>query len=564
MKITNKKAISLVVLVIIIIVMIMLVGVVVINLANTDIINKSNDLVDSVEIKSEKEIIKQARAIAYGSAYAGRVTVEDYERAFAKVAGAGIVKIEENMDMSVVIFNNSNRYYEVNRSGEITGPITKVTIEYAGDITKRGTCTGSTTNPYQINCIEDLVAFSIMSNGGNTSLGLGSSNFGGKYVMLMRTLDFESLFSYEDHTTTKYGDLNTDGIIEDLRTELTKTDVGCIGFKPITGFYGTFDGQEQMIKNVYMKNTQSSKGLAFFRDGTPTIKNLSISGTIINTAWEAAGIVSIRNRSTIINCKNYADITGYNMVGGISTYCSNSTIKNCYNYGDITITGGTYQYTGAGGISAHMENNGIIQNCVNEGTISGNSNLAGILGVAGSGTILDCVNKGKSTAGIICWAIGDNNFNISIINSYNIGECIHGLVNYFGGANWQSTLEFNIYNSYNLGPVTGAGLVGSMGTICKTITLNIENCYNVGTSSKAILGSIGTNSATTTTINVKNTYYDKAKSTGAGAVTEGIQALNETDIKNSTVFVQTLNNNIGSNTTWKSWKIGSDGYPTFQ
>jgi len=33
-------------------------------------------------------------------------------------------------------------------------------------------------------------------------------------------------------------------------------------------------------------------------------------------------------------------------------------------------------------------------------------------------------------------------------------------------------------------------------------------------------------------------------------------------MKNQT-FVDLLNSNIGTNTEWKKWKVGSNGYPTF-
>ena len=54
------------------------------------------------------------------------------------------------------------------------------------------------------------------------------------------------------------------------------------------------------------------------------------------------------------------------------------------------------------------------------------------------------------------------------------------------------------------------------------------------------------------------------KSTSVGAVTDGITALSEEEIKNNETFIETLNTNIGENTDWKSWKKGEDGYPTFE
>ena len=175
---------------------------------------------------------------------------------------------------------------------------------------------GTEQDPFKIECIEDLVAFSIMTNGGNTELGIKKDDFSNKYVTLERTLNFESEMSYRDSTTTKYGDLNKDGNEEDIKTELTKKDDGCIGFTPIYYFNGTFDGKENTIRNIYMYNNTEGKSLALFNRGSSRVKNLRLSGTITNEVWHALGI-SDEGVIEVSNCINYADITGYNMVAGI-------------------------------------------------------------------------------------------------------------------------------------------------------------------------------------------------------------------------------------------------------
>ena len=47
-------------------------------------------------------------------------------------------------------------------------------------------------------------------------------------------------------------------------------------------------------------------------------------------------------------------------------------------------------------------------------------------------------------------------------------------------------------------------------------------------------------------------------------VSDGITELSESEIKNNISFIETLNNNIGENSEWKRWKMGDDGYPTFE
>lgn len=479
-------------------------------------------------------------------------------------AGNDKTEVIDNGDTLVVKFVDSGRYYEVDNDGNVSEPVEMVIDEYAGDLTKGGRCDGSESKPYEINCIEDLVVFSMMTNGGNSELGINSSNFSGKYVILNRDLDFNSIFSYNDYNSIKYGDLNTDGIVENIKKELTKTDEGCVGFTAISSFAGIFDGKENMIKNIYQKVSNDGGGIALFVKATNVIKNVNLSGTIINTKWHAAGICSLLDcrEISIINCKNYANITGHNMVGGICDIASNANaiISNCKNYGTITKTGASWEYSGVGGIIGFASGNVTIENCINEGEIIGSTN-AGIVGCSNGVNIKKCMNKGKSVAGILGWARSGN---INVINCYNLGECVNGIVDGFSGCNWNSVMELNIKNSYNLGKVTNSGIIGTQGNTAKEITLNIENCYNAGDSSKAILGSISYSERTTTTTNISNTYYDTSKSSSVGAITDGTTGLSESEMKNNNTFEETLNNNIEDNSEWERWKIGENGYPTFE
>ena len=58
-------------------------------------------------------------------------------------------------------------------------------------------------------------------------------------------------------------------------------------------------------------------------------------------------------------------------------------------------------------------------------------------------------------------------------------------------------------------------------------------------------------------------YYIKEPAIKSGSLTSGEATLKtETEIK-SQAFVDLLNSNIGTNTDWKKWKLGNDGYPTF-
>lgn len=404
---------------------------------------------NSTEIASEKETLQQVLIIAKGSSKAGKITVKELQQAINTVTSEGTAMAIESSGTNYIKFEESKRYYEIDGKGNIGEPKEITSEKYAGDITKGGKCDGSEEKPFKITCIEDLVAFSIMTNGGNTELGLASNKFNGKYVELTKTIDFESIFSYDDYTTTKYGDLNTDGIVEDIRTELTKTDEGCIGFTPICGFKGVFDGKENTIENIY-ENSQNSV-CALFKDENVreerfTIQNLKLTGTITSRENAAAGIYArgySYNKTevyTIENCVNYVDVTGKHDVGGIVSACnSGCVISECINYGTITQVGKTGLHTGVGGIVGTSA--ALVKNCINEGevvcsyTASGYAphDNGGIVGsCASGGKIVGCVNKGKTNAGIVRWASRTTD----VINCCNVGECTNGIVR----SDWRTSL----------------------------------------------------------------------------------------------------------------------------
>ena len=117
-----------------------------------------------------------------------------------------------------------------------------VTDPYPGDITRDengNILDGSKTSPYQINCIEDLVAFSNMTNGtgvmfenGTIKEITGSNTFFNQYIVVTRDLNFKSNASYVNSQRTDFGDINENGENETLITELTTGK----GFKPIASY----------------------------------------------------------------------------------------------------------------------------------------------------------------------------------------------------------------------------------------------------------------------------------------------------------------------------------------
>ncbi len=515
-----KKGISLIALIITIIVIIILAVITIFGV--NGVIEKVREAKILQEISNEKEIV--SASVVQAKKEINSFNEETLGKALDNITGVDETDVFADSDNLAVQFKNSERYYLVNKDGVIEGPVYPIEDEYAGDITKNKQYDGSEDKPYQINCIEDLVAFSIMTNGGNSSLGLSSSNFSGKYVELCRTLDFKSMFSYKDYTSKKYGDLNKDTVEDDIRTELTKTDEGCIGFTPIA-FHGIFDGNNYAIKNLYEHVSQYGGMFSIWVGAELSIKNLEVSGEIISEG-SAGGIAmaatlmencisrvninaknsatGINTRGTIIHCQNYGNIevengsyvfgiagggeiedcqnygtiTGNSIVGGIG----GSQVTNCQNYGEIKGT----RYVG--GIRG---DGGTLTNCQNYGKVEGNSAIGGISG--GSSTTINCINYanvyGKGGDGLmygdacIGGIVGSGGREINCINYGDVeqlklekvGWSAGGIIGYANSG--QQTI--NCCNFGNIKGNTAGGIAGDFDWTQNDVT-KVMNCYSVG------------------------------------------------------------------------------------
>ena len=343
----NQLGITMIALIVTIIVLLILAGISIATLnGDSGIIKKSKEAKEQTEISEEKEVVDRATVQAMGNNKKGDLIESELQEQLDKIASSGKTEVTDTGEEFEVLFKESNRCYTVDRDGSILEQQTIEKIEYAGDITKNGQYDGSAEKPYQISCIEDLVAFSNMTKGSGMALQNGKIEdvrqpiyFNNKYVELAKDLNFKSNYSYGDSKRTDFGDLNANGTVETIKEELTKTDEGCTGFTPIgyADMICYFDGKNNTIKNIYMHVLKSEKNeyVALFR-GIGDVKNLRLTGTIINEGWEAAGIACYANK--IENCINYANITGVNHVGGISSdfKMEKSSVYSCINYGNIT------------------------------------------------------------------------------------------------------------------------------------------------------------------------------------------------------------------------------------
>ena len=485
----GQKGITLIALVITIIVLLILAAVSISTLTGENgILTQSEKASENTEIGKEKEIVALAALDSKMNNSQNILEEGEFQSALENYA-KGETEVSSAGEEFIVFFIYTNRFYTVDKNGNVK-EVDNIDIAkdpYPGDYTKNeeGEELEGTTaeKAYEINCVEDLVAVSNQS--------LQGDDFSGKYIKLNRTLNIESILSYNDYENTElFGDYNGDGVTEGIKNELTNQN-GCC-FKPIESFAGTFLGNENEIKNLYINTTNANNSnFAFIKENTGNIEELKISGTL--------------------NYNVNKLMARFTCVGGF-VGLNEGNIKNSTSDIDINIkiaTGSETIY--GGGITGATDEGGLIENCCNTGNINivvqangVDIRVGGIVArVDGTSTVNNCVNKSNTihiegleyllVGGIAC-----DVYNNSVIENCSNQAKIEGITGtgsssriYMGGiisSMNTSTKGIIIDNCYNTGDLYAEGYAPQIGGIIGAPDGNIiSNCYNTGnieTSSK--------------------------------------------------------------------------------
>ena len=393
-----NSGITLVSLVVTIMVLLMLSGIVLYSITSENgIISKAKIAKNQTELNEEKENLDIATINAMQYHKYGNIEKELLLKELEEKFGKDSVEIEKDGDIFIIFLKNSKRYYTISKNGDIAQY--KPYIDNTpGELEGKGT----KDDPFKIESVEDLIVFSQNINNNVT-------RYKNQYIVLSRTLDFESKKSYCNSETTEYNEYL--GIDTEITLIKAMTDKSFKGFKMIgekySFFAGTFDGQGYALKNIYINSNNAS---LFGNVKEATIENLLLTGEIIGGDSIASGFVQNADNASFYNCYNEANITG-TTVGGICVHSSGDiVVRNCYNTGKIS---GKWQ-SGAGGIIAYStDTNGTIdiKNSYNTGEIildNGTSYAAagGIIG-GNSGTlkISNCYSTSKNKSSVYSGAI---------------------------------------------------------------------------------------------------------------------------------------------------------------
>ena len=156
---------------------------------------------------------------------------------------------------------------------------------------------------------------------------------------------------------------------------------------PLKKFYGTFDGQGHVIRNLYINSTSNTLGLISYLQGGASVTGLGITGSVTCTnntrIAQAGGIVGyMYDKASITQCWSAVNVTSNKHAGGIAGYTAGgSIITNCYASGNITTTSKNECYLGGiCGSSFSNTNGATLTNCYSIGDVTGTSGAASYLG----------------------------------------------------------------------------------------------------------------------------------------------------------------------------------------
>lgn len=156
---------------------------------------------------------------------------------------------------------------------------------------------------------------------------------------------------------------------------------------PLKKFYGTFDGQGHVIRNLYINSTSNTLGLISYLQGGASVTGLGITGSVTCTnntrIAQAGGIVGyMYDKASITQCWSAVNVTSNKHAGGIAGYTAGgSIITNCYASGNITTTSKNECYLGGICGSGFSNTNGAtLTNCYSIGNVTGSGGTASYLG----------------------------------------------------------------------------------------------------------------------------------------------------------------------------------------
>lgn len=495
----ENEGITLIALVITIIVLLILAEITIATLTGDNgILTKTNEAKEGTEIAEEKEQIRIAVTQSIAENKSNKLEKQSLQSALNNNVGENKTKVYLDDEDFLIEYIEKNRRYRVNNIGEVKQENSEKNI--IDEIPGKFDGSGTSSDPYVIMSVEDLVQLSKNGSEGNS--------YRGQTIILGKDISFTSELSYVNSETREYNEFL--GVTDDVGLMEALTNTSYNGFMPIKNFSGNFDGKEHWIKNIYINRNYASGLFSSILSGIK-ISNIRISGNIQSTS--AVG-----------------SIVGYLGPNGQTAY-----ITNCINYCNVKRVSGTRE-----------DPSFLVDLCT-----------GGIIGVTKSGTaqqIDRCVNYGKIenddvAGGII--GLNQNELGARIKNCYNYGNIKASRVGGICGRN-----SHYVYNSCNFGKIEGEQ-AGGITAFLGWAATEFYNCYNVGEiigSNNNIGGIVGTSNISDQLLKTNSLYMLNIENQSSLNKSRGtIKTIEELKSKE---FVDKLNSFIENNTD----EIDTTGY----
>ncbi len=180
------------------------------------------------------------------------------------------------------------------------------------------------------------------------------------------------------------------GVTVQLTADL---DLGGTDFTPVPVFQGTFHGNGHTITGLSFSGKGSKVGLFRTLTDSALVEDLTVEGALSpGGTGGQVGLVAGENYGTVQNCTAKGTVSGQEDVGGVvGLNGEGGAVTGCANEAAVSAPGS------AGGIAG--QNLGTITGCTNAGAVNTDpdqevpSNSGGIAGLS-RGTITDCSNSG--------------------------------------------------------------------------------------------------------------------------------------------------------------------------
>ena len=185
-------------------------------------------------------------------------------------------------------------------------------------------------------------------------------------------------------------DVWSQGMTVELTTDLDLSDSGST---PVPIFQGTFHGNGHTISGVFCSQKGSKIGLFRTLTQSAVVEDLTVTGTLEPQGTASSvGLLAGENYGTIRRCSAQGTVSGQEDVGGlVGLNGEEGLLLACSSNAQVT------GVTNAGGIAG--QNLGTLDTCSNSGSINPQANqdiptnVGGIAGLS-RGTIRDCSNSG--------------------------------------------------------------------------------------------------------------------------------------------------------------------------